>query len=196
MQAQRINDEVYVADGPIVKVARQDVESLKVLAAASKRRRVRLCAHQNEKDRLHEMLIALARGTYVRPHRHRNKSESFHVVEGALSVVVFDEEGQVRETIALGDYASGRQFYYRMAEPAYHTVLVESPGAVIHETTGGPFDPKAVEFAPWSPADKDEDACQQYLEQLARAQGIDIQDGPGPLRPRCNVGNRMIRSAP
>lgn len=118
------------------------------------------------------MLIALDRGTYVRPHRHPDKSESFHVVEGALSVVLFGDEGQVRETIPLGEYASGRAFYYRLAEPVYHTLLVQSPVAVIHETTNGPFDRSATEYAPWAPAEEDGDASCAYLHELAKAERI------------------------
>jgi cupin fold WbuC family metalloprotein len=169
MQTRRANDEVYVADEPIVKVTRGDVEWLKGLAAGTKKRRVRLCAHKNSQDALHEMLIVLDGATYVRPHRHRDKSESFHVVEGELSVVVFGEEGKVRDVIRLGEYASARQFYYRLAEPAYHTVLIESASAVIHETTNGPFDRKETEFAPWSPPEEDEEAGRRYLRELAQA---------------------------
>jgi cupin fold WbuC family metalloprotein len=169
VRTRRVNDEVYVADEPIVKVTRRDVEWLKGLAGATGRRRVRLCAHKDAKDALHEMLIVLDGATYVRPHRHRGKSESFHVVEGKLSVVVFDEHGTVRETIRLGEYASGRQFYYRLAEPAYHTVLIESASAVIHETTNGPFDRSETEFAPWSPPEEDAEAGRRYLRELAEA---------------------------
>jgi cupin fold WbuC family metalloprotein len=169
VQTRRVNDEVYVADEPIVKVTRRDVEWLKGLAGGTKRRRVRLCAHKEAKNTLHEMLIVLNGTTYVRPHKHRGKSESFHVVEGVLSVVVFTEEGQVREVIRLGEYASGRQFYYRLEEPAFHTVLIESASAVIHETTNGPFDRKETEFAPWAPAEEDAEAGRRYLKQLAEA---------------------------
>jgi cupin fold WbuC family metalloprotein len=169
VQTRRVNDEVYVADEPIVKVTRHDVDWLKGLAAGTRKRRVRLCAHKNTQDTLHEMLIVLDGATYVRPHRHRGKSESFHVVEGRLSVVVFDEAGGIREAIRLGEYASGRQFYYRLAEPAYHTVLIESVSAVIHETTNGPFDRAETEFAPWSPPEEDAEAGRRYLLALAEA---------------------------
>ena len=169
MQTRRVNDEVYVADEPIVKVTRRDVDWLKGLAADTRRRRVRLCAHKSTQDALHEMLIVLDGATYVRPHRHRGKSESFHVVEGAVSVVVFDDAGTVREVVRLGEYASGRQFYYRLAEPAYHTVLIESASAVIHETTNGPFDRSETDFAPWSPPEEDAEAGRCYLRELAEA---------------------------
>jgi cupin fold WbuC family metalloprotein len=169
MQARRINDEVYVADQRIVRVTRQDVERLRALAAGTPRRRVRLCAHKDTGDPLHEMLIVLDSASYVRPHRHHNKSESFHVVEGALSVVIFTEDGRIGDVIRMGDYASGRTFYYRLAEPAYHTVLLESERAVFHETTNGPFRREETEFAPWAPAEGDAEAAQLYLRHLGKS---------------------------
>jgi cupin fold WbuC family metalloprotein len=168
MEARRINDEVYVAAEPIVTVTRADVERLSGLAAATKRRRVRLCAHRTTQDSLHEMLIVLDAGGYVRPHRHPNKSESFHVVAGALSVLLFGEDGEPRRAIRLGDYASGRPFYYRLAEPTYHTVFVESAVAVVHETTNGPFDRADTEPAPWSPPEDDAERGRRFLQDVAR----------------------------
>jgi cupin fold WbuC family metalloprotein len=171
METRHFNDAVYVADDTIVRVTRRDIARLKELAAGTKRRRVRLCAHRDTHDALHEMLIVLDSATYVRPHRHRNKSESFHVIEGMLTVVVFHEDGRVRATIPLGDYASARPFFYRLGEPSFHTVLVESANVVIHETTNGPFNRVDTEFAPWSPPEDDEKAGRRYLRELSRCLG-------------------------
>src|SRR5262249_24352537 len=135
-------------------------------ARATPRRRARLCAHRNTDDALHEMIIVLDRATYVRPHRHCAKSESFHVVEGLLNVVLFDDSGGGLDVIRMGDYASGRQFYYRLTEPVYHTVLIESDLAVIRETTNGPFVRQQTEFAAWAPAEEERDAAELYLRQL------------------------------
>src|SRR5579871_6304546 len=171
MKARRINDEVFVADEPIVRVTGTDVERLKLLAPATPRRRVRLCAHRRTDDRLHEMLIVLGRGGYVRPHRHVGKSESFHLIDGKLTVVVFTDDGLVREALRLGSLGSGRPFYYRLDEAAYHTVLVETELAVVHETTNGPFDRRETQFAPWSPDEDDPEAGRGYLADLHRQLG-------------------------
>jgi cupin fold WbuC family metalloprotein len=172
MRVRRVGDGVYAADQAVVAVGRPTIEWLKGLAASARRRRARLCAHRDAADPLHEMLIALHAATYVRPHRHPGKTESFHVVEGALTVVLFAEDGRLRETISLGDFASGRPFFYRLSEPTYHTVVVESPMAVIHETTNGPFDRAATEYAAWSPAEEDTEAGRRYLREVAASVGV------------------------
>lgn len=112
------------------------------------------------------MLIALSKGTYVRPHRHARKTESFHVVEGLGRVVIFDDKGDIRNVVEMGPPGSGRPFYYRLQKPYYHTVLVTSDAFVIHETTDGPFKASETEFAPWAPEEEDPLGRRAFLKQL------------------------------
>jgi cupin fold WbuC family metalloprotein len=157
--------EVLHATGGVVKVSARDVAEVVSRAARSPRKRARLCVHPSPDDALHEMLICLARETYVRPHRHAGKSESFHVIEGELDVVLFDDHGAITDVIEMGPYHSGKAFFYRLMAPAFHTVLVNTPHALFHETTNGPFDPADTEFAAWA-AREGELAIGAYVERL------------------------------
>lgn len=168
---REISAEVLVADAPIVTLTRDDVAGLKARASKNPRRRVRVCAHRSVDDAVHEMLIVMAHGCYIRPHKHVGKSESFHVVDGALDVVVFDEEGQVTQVLPLGDYSSGGRFYYRSDVELYHTVFIRSAVAVLHESTRGPFRPSDNVLAPWAPDEKDALAVAEFLSKLGRAVG-------------------------
>src|SRR2546426_4697246 len=133
------NAEVLYAEDPVVKVDRQDIEFLARRAAQNPRKRIRLCTHKDTNDKLHEMLIVHARDCYVRPHKHTAKSEAFHVICGLVDIVLLDDNGNVIEVVAMGDYASGRKFYYRLADPLYHTLLIRSDYVIFHEITNGPF---------------------------------------------------------
>ena len=166
---ERISDEVFYADEPIVRVGKGEIEFLKNQAAVTPRGRARLCAHPDANDRLHEMFIVHTRETYVRPQLHLNKSESLHVIEGSLDVVIFDEQGQIVQVIPMGEYLSGRQFYYRIPESVYHTVLISSELVVFHETTTGPFDRADTVFAPWSPEENDSPGQSAFLARLGLA---------------------------
>jgi cupin fold WbuC family metalloprotein len=165
-RARAESAEVRYATDPIVVVDDDDVVALKRGAEENARRRIRLCAHQSVDDRVHEMLIVHSRDTYVRPHKHIGKSESFHVVEGDVDVVVFDDDGGVHEVIRMGAFASGRPFYYRIAGPLFHTLLIRSDVLVFHETTSGPFRRADTLFAPWAPEDGDSAAVRQYIAEL------------------------------
>jgi cupin fold WbuC family metalloprotein len=157
--------EVMVATGGIVRVTAADVAEVVARATRSPRKRARLCAHPSPSDALHEMLICLARETYVRPHRHADKSESFHIIEGELDLVLFDDAGAVIDVIAMGPYQSGKAFFYRLMEPCFHTILVKTPYALFHETTNGPFDAADTEFAEWAPTEGEPEVT-RYIERL------------------------------
>ena len=168
MQAKQLNEEVLIADERIVTVAAQDVQELIERAAHTTRQRIRLCAHKSTEDRLHEMLIVHARGTYVRPHKHLNKSESFHVIEGEVDVIVFDEAGELIDVLQMGDYRSGLPFYYRIDEALFHTLLIKSEALVFHEITNGPFNRADTVFAEWAPSDNDSQSVAEFMTRLAQ----------------------------
>ncbi len=161
------NAEVLYAEDPIVQVDRADVEFLVERAAKNPRKRIRLCAHRSVNDKLHEMLIVHARECYVRPHKHLTKSESFHVISGVVDIVLLDETGGIIEVVPMGDYSTGRKFFYRLADPHYHTLLIRSEYVVFHEITNGPFNRADTIFAPWSPEQEDARGAKQFLEKLA-----------------------------
>lgn len=162
-----VNAEVlYSQAGTMTTASRSDIDLFKRLASHNPRKRVRLCAHGGADDRLHEMLIVHERGAYVRPHKHPGKTESVHIIEGLVDVIVFDDEGRIENVIRLGDYASGRIFYYRMEMPVFHTLIIRSEVLVFHETTNGPFDRSDTVFAPWAPEDGDVNSIDDFMAGL------------------------------
>jgi hypothetical protein len=67
-------------------------------------------------------------------------------------------------------------FRSRLSEPSFHTLLVDTPRLVLHETTGGPFMPGDAEVAPWAPAaDADPAIVNAYVAALRR--GLDAPEG-------------------
>lgn len=163
---ERVSPAVFGTSDPVVRLTREGVRQIAATAAEQPLKRARFCAHRSPQDSLHEMLIVLARGTYIRPHRHFNKSESFHVVEGRCALVLFDESGAIQQILELGAYDSGKIFFYRLSDPTYHTLLVESDAFVVHETTNGPFQSGDCEFANWAP-DADAPMANSYMADLA-----------------------------
>ena len=166
MREIKNNCEVVIPDNQIIKVDYQNIETLKNRVNSNTRKRIRLCAHKNIDDVLHEMLIVLTEDTYIRPHRHLGKSESFHIIEGLADIIIFDEDGNIIEIVTMGNYTSGRKFYYRLSDPYYHTLLILSDTLVFHETTNGPFKKSDTKFAAWAPDETDIIAGKKFLKQL------------------------------
>ena len=141
-------DEVYIQTADPVSFDSSAITFLKEKALSNERRRARICAHNSNSDALHEMLIAIGRDSYIRPHRHHNKTESFHLIEGSADIVLFSENGSIEDVIKLAPNAN---FYYRLDAPRYHTLIIASPLLVIHEITSGPFDSNLTDYAAFSP---------------------------------------------
>jgi len=166
MRTKQQNLEVLYSDEPIVKIQRSDMEFLKQKSCSNDRQRIRLCTHKDVDDKLHEMFIVHGKDAYVRPHKHLHKSESFHVIEGEVDVVLFDDSGNITEVIKMGEYSTGRNFYFRIAEPYYHTLLIRSDILVFHETTNGPFNYSDTVFADWSPDQSDMPGQREFIARV------------------------------
>ena len=163
---KQLSAEVFTIAPPIARIGSQELDVLKQAAQASPRGKARVCAHPGDDDTLHEMIIVHAGYPYVRPHRHHGKSESFHVIEGRLTVVLFDDAGGIVDRILMGPFGSGRTFFYRLSDCLYHTVLFEDDLVVFHEVTNGPFVPEDAQFAPWAPLESDLLGRERFLAEI------------------------------
>ena len=166
MSVRKVNEEVFHLEERIPLVGIQEVNFLKQKVNANERKRVRLCAHRSIEDQVQEMFVALTRESYIRPHKHLHKSESFHIVQGMMELIIFDDEGNITDSIRLADPSSGGRFYHRLTDPAFHTLRILSDFLVFHETTSGPFEKAGTLFAPWSPEEHDRAAVQQFMALL------------------------------
>lgn len=167
MQIKEFNEEVFYTNDKITKVTIHDIDFLKQKAMDNKRKRIRLCTHNNIKDPLHEMIIIHTKNTFIRPHKHLNKSESLLVLQGSADAIFFDEDGNITETIQMGDYESGRRFYYRICDPIYHMLHIKSDFFVFHESTNGPFNRSDTIFAPWSPKEESSKEVKKFIKEMS-----------------------------
>jgi cupin fold WbuC family metalloprotein len=113
-----------------------------------------------------EMILALRQDVLFRPHRHPNKTESFHLIEGALDIVVFDAGGTPLRKVELAAIGGGKSFYYRLNESLYHAILPRTPLVVFHETTTGPFVRTDADFADWAP--QEPAVLREFLENAMK----------------------------
>ena len=124
---------------------------LKQMAKFNPRKRIRLCAHRQPKENLHEMFIVHAKDCYVRPHKHLGKAESMTVLEGETDVVLFEEDGTIFQIIEMGDQRTGKMFFNRLGSPVFHMLLIRSEFLIFYEVTEGPFLREKTEFPLWAP---------------------------------------------
>lgn len=169
MQIPDKKDEVVQNTLDVVTVDQKKLDELKVLAMKNSRKRIRLNLHTELESPLHEMLIIHTKDNYVRPHKHFQKSESFHLVEGEMIVLIFNDEGKITQVIPMGAPATGKCFLYRVNPEVWHSVLPVSDFIVFHETTRGPFNPANTAFPQWAPDESDPRKAQDYVDSLWRS---------------------------
>jgi cupin fold WbuC family metalloprotein len=141
---------------------------LKQRAQQSPLRRSRLCLHRSGDDSVHEMIIAMCKDVLFRPHRHQAKTESIHMIDGFLDVILFEDDGTPQRAFRMGPVGSGMNFCYRQCVCQFHAILPQSDFVVMHETITGPYVAGEADFAPWAPVETD--ALRAFLrDSLARA---------------------------
>ena len=151
MSFYKENEEVLYSLEDVFTLSSQYLDELKQASLNNNRQRIRLCAHRNPDDSLHEMFIVHTNECYVRPHRHIGKVESMAILEGEVDVVLFHDNGDIRKVIEMGEPNSGKVFFYRLGQSIYHTLIIHTKFLVFHEITEGPFLRDMTQFPDWAP---------------------------------------------
>ena len=155
-------------DQDILEVSAATIDDLKRRALASPRKRFRLCLHASSEHQTQEKLIVFHRDSFMPPHRHpKGKSESYHLIEGAMTVYFFDDAGKLIRSFGMGKVGEGKTFLYRLSNSVWHMPVPTSEWVVYHETYTGPFDKERdVEFPAWAPQENDAEGVRKFLAGL------------------------------
>jgi cupin fold WbuC family metalloprotein len=116
------------------------------------------------------MFNVVQTGTYIRPHWHRTppKDETLIVMEGAVHLFIFDDEGQILEHVRLE--AGSDCFGVDIKAGMCHTFVVMEDDTVLFEAKPGPYNPKTdKDFAPWAPEEGSPEATTYLADLFGRA---------------------------
>ncbi len=157
-----------MAPGPIASIGHKEIDYLRSELAGNIKGRVRINLHPDSADTLHEMFIAIRPDSYIQPHKHPHKSEAFHIVYGEVDIVIFEDNGGIRQVVPLAASSNLSSFYYRMSQPFFHTLIIKSDVLVVHEITNGPFVKDGTIFADFAPSeDSSTDDIGTWQKQLS-----------------------------
>ncbi len=108
-------------------------------ASQSERLRKNYNLHLSLNDNVQRLLNALEPGTDVPVHRHTETDETYILLNGALNVLIFNDEMELTKKVQL-DPAIGK---YGISIPAgtWHSIEVLKKGTVIFEVKEGPYTP-------------------------------------------------------
>jgi cupin fold WbuC family metalloprotein len=153
----------------VTVITRQLVQQTARESRDNERRRIVQPFHRTNGDLLRRMLNAIQPDSYAQPHRHppASNQEAWLVLQGALALVFFEDDGAVCERLVL--QAGSDAFGVDFSGDRFHTLVVLEPDTVIYEVKLGPYAPlSGTEVATWAPAEGTSEAV-DYLEQLRRA---------------------------
>jgi cupin fold WbuC family metalloprotein len=126
----------FFCTGLPAKVDASVLSQLKDAASRYPGKNVRLCLHSGPEATFHTMVVLDRKGTYYPPHKHVDKGECWHVIEGSMAAFAFNESGEVIDAQRLD---STDAFLYRLEVGMYHTVIPLTEMVLYHESKPGPF---------------------------------------------------------
>lgn len=135
----------------------------------SDRKRKNYNFHKVAEDSIQRMLNVLQPNSYVQPHKHESpdKREAFIIIEGRMLVVIFNENGDVLESVVL-DKNNG-VYGYEVDVATYHTIIALEEDTVVYEVKDGPYLPMDDKnFAEWAPTEAEVEEAQEYMAELKK----------------------------
>jgi len=141
----------------MIKITTQLIDEVSAKAKVSPRMRMNYNFHPELSDPVQRLLNALEPWTYIRPHRHAAKEESFVLLRGTVLAVTFNDDGSIRDHAVLSRESGilGVEF----EENCYHMLTSLESGSVVYEIKEGPFIAHTEDTsAPWSPPEGSSDA--------------------------------------
>lgn len=160
-----MNDEVEFNKKRLIKVDKKTVNRIKEKANLNNKGKYRLCLQHSAQDNLHEMLIVRNKGNYCRPDKHLYTTESHTIVEGAMLVILFEDNGEIREVFEL---SKDCYYTYRIDTNIFHMQIPITEQVVYYEVKLGPFDEKSNIYPEWAPQLDDKAEVDKFMRELEK----------------------------
>ena len=158
----------------MLKISTQLLDEVSSRARLSPRRRMNHNFHTDLGDPVQRLLNALEPWTYIRPHKHADKEESFVLLRGTVLAVTFNDDGSIRDHSILS--ASSGILGIEFEEGCYHMLTSLESGSVVYELKEGPFIPHTEPTsAPWAPREGSEEV-ENFLRAVFGNLGIRTPD--------------------
>lgn len=153
----------------LIPITQELIDNVCHQAHLSERKRKNYNFHSDLSDPIQRLLNALEPDSYVCPHKHEDpdKREVFLILQGSLTVVLFDENGNITSSFLL-DRQKG---HYGAEIPAkvFHSIVVHESNTIYYEFKDGPYNPlNDKDFASWAPRENQEGAT-AYLAWMKKA---------------------------
>ena len=142
----------------------EDINYYFDLAYHSERRRSPKIMHKKG-DYINKVFNFILSDSYMQPHLHpgSEKIEKMYLIKGSFALIIFDDKGNVKETVVL---SKGEKEFVSVPAYAWHTYVMLTNEVIVYETMDGVYEPSSwKEMASWAPKENAVGAS-NYLETL------------------------------
>jgi len=158
----------------MIKISTELIDNVIDQARKSPRLRMNYNFHPELGDPVQRLLNALEPWTYIRPHKHTTKEESFVLLRGTILAVAFNDDGTIRDHAVLSQ-ASGI-LGIEFEENCFHMLTSLETGSAVFEIKEGPFVPHTEgSSAPWAPKEGSPEA-KGFLVKVFGELGIELSE--------------------
>ncbi len=168
---EKAKTESYFSTTEMVAVNTDLIKYLTTQLSKNDQSSIRISLHKDAQATFHQMIIAHRKGHYYRPHKHLKKVEAYHLISGAIQVVIYDDQGHVDKSVRVA--APGEEmraevpFIYRIGANHWHCVIPLTEIVVFHEAKEGPFIAEEDSlYPPWAPDGKNREIAMQYIDKI------------------------------
>ena len=167
-------------------------------AKENSRLRMNYNFHASMDAPIHRLLNALELGTYLPPHRHTGKEETYLVLRGSLLAFFYDDAGNVTDKVCLNP--SEGKYGLEIPSNTWHSIIALESGTVIFEIKKGPYQPLPSEdLASWAPQTSEKNfVIPEENDEQPDKQGGDkgafTEDGEADLQKSEKPTSRSLRS--
>ncbi len=162
-------DYLEVNDNKVLRIDREYIKYLKLLAEKNSMKRCTMCLHNDTREHVHEMIHVYPKGTYVRPHSHPFKTETKIIIEGTMLAMLFDLSGEILEKYIMEKEGV---FAFRVDRGIVHSIIPLTD-VVFYEATSGPFIGKNDSvFYGWAPEPDNETEIIKWIHSMKQKSKI------------------------
>ena len=95
---------------------------------------IRICMHTKSSAKHHDMIILQQKKNFYFPHKHLKKGETYHIIKGKMTCVLFYNDGKVKKSCTIS-----KNNIFRTPINVFHTMLSVTKYVIYHESKIGPF---------------------------------------------------------
>ena len=121
----------------------QLLEEITEQARQNPRLRMNYNLHDSLDAKAQRLFNAMEPGTVLPVHRHRNTSETYILIRGAIRVLLYDDNKTLISSYEISD--KNDNFGFHIPKGQWHTLEVLKSGTVIFEVKEGPYAPLSDE---------------------------------------------------